>query len=531
MSTAQNYDYIIVGAGSAGCTVAGRLSEQGKQVLLLEAGTPDDSHNIHIPAAFPYLFKTSNDWAYPIEPQEHCNHRPDYMPRGKMFGGSSSLNGMIYMRGHPANYDAWSKLGNKGWSWDDLKPYFLKSEHNERGASEHHAVGGPINVADLRDPNPLAKAFVQACAEAELPLNNDFNGNSQEGFGMYQVTQKKGMRHSAAVAYLYPALQRENFTAIANALVLRLTFNGRRCTGVVYRQAGQDYTVEANCEVILCGGAINSPQLLMLSGIGDREKLEALSIDVVANLPGVGQNYQDHILVPIAVHCTQPITLGGAGSGQTYRQYVEERKGLLTSNQVEAGGLVKLNATSPAPELQYHFVPGWFVFHGLGNPPEPHGYSLLPGLVGTKSKGSLELRSADPTEPPKIDPNYLADEAEMDVLVAGVKLGRQILASPAFDAYRGEEFLPGKAVQTDEEIKEFIRNNVQTIYHPVGTCKMGNDAMAVVNDRLQVHGIQGLRVADASIMPTIINANTNIPCIMIGEKCADIILQAGSDAD
>lgn len=524
MSTEQNYDYIIVGAGSTGCAVAGRLSENGKfRVLLVEAGSPDDAQNIHIPAAFPYLFKTSNDWAYAIEPQEHCNYKPDYMSRGKTFGGSSSMNGMIYMRGNPADYNNWKKLGNEGWGWDDVKPYFLQSENNERGASEHHAVDGPVNVADLRDPNPLAKAFVQASAEAGLPLNDDFNGESQEGFGLYQVTQKNGMRHSVAVAYLYPALERENFTAITNALVLRLTFNGTRCTGVVYRKDGQEHTVSANCEVILSGGAINSPQLLMLSGIGDKEKLEALGINVVAHLPGVGQNYQDHVLVPIAVHCTQPITLGGAGSGQVYRQYVEERKGLLTSNQVEAGGLVKVNAASSAPELQYHFVPGWFVFHGLGNPPEPHGYSLLPGLVGTKSRGSLELRSADPTEPPKIDPNYLSDEAEMDVLVAGVKLGRQILASPAFDKYRGEEFLPGKAVQSDEEIKEFIRNNVQTIYHPVGTCKMGNDAMAVVNDRLQVHGVQGLRVADASIMPTIINANTNIPCIMIGEKCADMI--------
>ncbi len=522
----MSYDYIVVGAGSAGSAVAGRLSENSDlKVLLLEAGGPDENQNIHVPAAFPLLFNTPNDWAYQIEPQKNCNNKPDYMPRGKMLGGSSSMNAMVYMRGNPANYDGWEKLGNEGWGWEDVKPYFLKAENNERGESEHHGVGGPINVADLRDPNPITKAFVQACDETGLPLNTDFNGDEQEGFGMYQVTQKNGMRHSAAVGYLYPALKRENFTAITNALVQRLTFDGTRCTGVVYRKDGQEHTAEASREVILCGGAINSPQVLMLSGIGDKEKLEALGISVVTNLPGVGQNYQDHIMVPLAVHSTQPVTLGGAGSEEAGKQFVEERKGLLTSNIGEAGGLVKLKADSPAPELQYHFAPGWFVFHGAGNPKEPHGYTLLPGLVGTKSIGSLELRSADPTMPPKIDPNYLGDERDLEVLVAGVKQGREIMAAPAFDAYRGEEFLPGKDVQSDAEIIEFIRNNIQNIYHPVGTCKMGNDAMAVVNDRLQVHGIQGLRVADASIMPVIVNANTNNPCIMIGEKCADMILK------
>lgn len=520
----MSYDFIVIGAGSAGCAVANRLSESGKHtVLLLEAGGPDTEEFIHVPAAFPNLFKTPLDWAYETEPQVHCNDRVDFIPRGKVFGGTSSINAMIYQRGNPTNYNEWAELGNEGWGWDDVLPYFKKAQNQERGESEYHSVGGPVNVAELRDPSPLSVALVDAAVSNGFDRNEDFNGETQEGFGLYQVTQKEGMRFSTAVAYLHPALPRENLTAIPFAKVTRLTFKGNRCTGAVYIKDGEEQTASAKRDVIVCGGAINSPQLLMLSGIGPKEDLEALGIDVVKDLPGVGQNLQDHLMVPVAYHCTQPITLATATAEEEGIKFATERMGKLTSNIGESGGFVKLNPESPCPELQFHFGPTWFIQHGFGNP-EGHGFTLLPGLVRTQSIGHLALRSADPNDAPLIDPNYLAEEEDMDVLLEGVKLSRQFLNSAEFDEYRGEEHLPGEDVQTDEEIKEFIRNYVQNIYHPVGTCKMGVDPMAVVNEKLQVHGIHGLRVADASIMPFIVNANTNNPCIMIGEKCADLIL-------
>lgn len=516
------YDYVVIGAGSAGCAVAGRLSERDLDVAIVEAGPPDEQQEIHVPAAFPMLFKSPLDWDYETEPQKQLNARQDYWPRGRVFGGSSSINAQIYQRGAHADWDGWAAMGNTGWGWDDVLPIFKRAENQERGPDEWHGVGGPMNVADLRDPNPLTHAFVAACTEQSLPLNNDFNAATQEGFGIYQVTQKGGLRWSAARGYLHPALERPNCTAIANAHVLRLIFEDGSCTGAVYWQADEEHTIQARREVILCGGAINSPQLLLLSGIGPRQQLEALGIDVVRDLPGVGQNLQDHVMVPTTYESTQPITLADAGTEEQRALFAEKQIGLLSSNIAEAGGFITL-FHSPAPELQFHFVPGWSVYHGAGNPPG-HGISLVPTMVGTRSVGSMWLRSADPFDKPALDPNYLDDDGDMEILIQGTRLARQIMQSPAFDEFRGPEHLPGAPLQSDDDIREHVRNYATGIYHPVGTCKMGTDPMAVVGPDLRVHGIEGLRVADASIMPTIVNANTNNPCIIIGEKCSDLVM-------
>lgn len=521
----MRFDYVVVGAGSAGCAVAGRLSENGQySVLLLEAGGPDNNPDIHIPAHFSNLFHTDVDWDYETVPQIGLNNRKEYVPRGKMYGGTSSMNAMVYQRGHPSDYDRWAELGNESWNYADILPYFKKMQHQERGESEHHGINGPINVADPQDPNPLSQAFVKAAQQVGSKVNADFNNGQQEGFGLYQTTTKNGQRHSAAIGYLHPALKRDNFTVIPFAQVTKILFDGTRCSGVQYIHENETKIAKANHEVILCGGALNSPQLLMISGIGRAEHLAEFNVELVKDLPGVGQNLMDHMQVPVAYHCKQPISLVAKDNPDQIQLFKEKRMGLLTSNLGEAGGFIRLDPNSPAPELQYHFGPDWFIRHGFESP-KGHGFTVLAGLVGTKSVGALKLQSNDPFTSPLIDFACLTHDDDVQVLLEGIKIGRRIVASPAFDDYRGDEFLPGDNVQTDEDLIEYIRNFATTIYHPVGTCKMGNDLMAVVNDRLQVHGIQGLRVADASIMPFIVNANTNAPCIMIGEKVADMILE------
>jgi len=515
-------DYIIIGAGSAGCAVAARLSENpNNSVLLIEAGPVDDNQAIHVPAAFPTLFKTPLDWDYMTAPQDNLDGRSLYCPRGRMLGGSSSINAMVYQRGAPACYDRWNGGDVSGWGWADVLPYFIKAENNERGASEFHGVGGPLNVAELRDPNPLSKAFVAAAVEAGYKENSNFNDGDQEGFGLYQVTQSGGFRASSAASYLRPAMERDNLTVVTGAQVNRLIVDGGSVTGVEYEKDGETIVAEAGGEVIVSAGAIGSPQILMLSGIGAPDHLGAHGIAVRHDLPGVGQNLQDHFMVPVAHHCTQPISLAGAATPEQEAK-LAEGMGLLTSNVGEAGGFVTLDPASEAPELQYHFAPGFFIHDGAGNP-EGHGFSIVGGVVEVHSVGQLTLASADPKDKPVVDPAALSDERDMAVMVEGLKIGRRIAAASAFDDYRGEEYLPGPAVQDDDGLRAHVRAYTQTIYHPVGTCKMGSDDMAVVDGQLKVHGLANLRVADASIMPRLINANTNAPSMMIGERCADFV--------
>lgn len=527
----MNFDYIVVGAGSAGCVLANRLSASGKHsVLLLEAGGPDKAKEIHIPAAFAALFKTEHDWAYETEPQETMNNKKLFWPRGKMLGGSSSINAMIYQRGAPSDYDGWAEQGNEEWGWEDVLPYFKKAQNQERGASRMHGSGGPLNVADLRDSHPISHAFVDSAKQAGYSPNPDFNDGFQEGFGMYQVTQKRGARNSTAVAYLKPVLGRENLTAETHAQVTKLNIENKKCTGVSYTQNGQSKTANANIEVVLCGGSINSPQLLMLSGIGPAEHLKEMGIETEMDLPGVGENLQDHLATMVTYHSKDKNTLAGAESLGNLAKYILFKTGMLTSNVGESGGFVKLNPDSSAPELQFHFAPAFFLRHGFDNPEENgkplHGISIGPTLVRVKSRGHIKLKSSDPMAYPEIQPNYLSHDDDMHVLVEGVKIARKIAEQPALAQYVGPAYLPTADIQSDEQIKEHVRSNTQSLYHPTGTCKMGVDPMAVVSPELKVHGIEGLRVADASIMPEIVNANTNAPAIMIGEKCADLMLAA-----
>jgi choline dehydrogenase len=497
-------------------------------VLLLEAGGPDTHEAIHVPLVFSSLFRTEHDWAYESEPQPSAGGRRDFLPRGKVLGGTGSMNAMSYQRGHASIYDGWAAAGNPGWSYAELLPYFKKAQHQERGASEAHGTGGPLNIADPRYVNPLSRVFIEAAREVGLRVTDDFNAGQQEGFGLVQVTQKNGMRWSTAAGYLRPALARPNLTVATGAHVVRLLFEGTRCVGAVYDQGGEQHTARVRREVILSAGAYNSPHLLLLSGVGPGAALAAHGIAVVRDLPGVGQNLQDHMMVPVAYHSTQPITLAAAKTEDELRKFQTEQQGMLTSSVGEATGFFRVDPAAAAPDLQLFFVPTWFVFHGQGNP-EGHGFTALPGVVTPKSAGAVTLRSADPYAAPRIETNALSHADDVSVLVEGIKLARRLVAAHAFDPYRGDELLPGPAVQSDAELEATVRANAQTLYHPVGTCKMGRDELAVVDSELRVHGVTGLRVVDASIMPVIVNANTNAATITIAEKAADLIL-AGTAA-
>jgi choline dehydrogenase len=518
-----SYDYIIVGAGSAGCVLANRLSEDpAVQVLLLEAGTPDKKKEIHVPAAFAKLFQTSLDWAYETEAEPYLNNRKLYWPRGKMLGGSSSLNAMVYIRGNRFDYDHWRDLGNDGWSFDEVLPYFKKTENQERGASSYHGSGGSLNVADGRSINPLSHTFIEAGKHLGLPYNHDFNGETQEGVGLYQVTQKNGQRHSAAAAYLTPVLERPNLTVMTGAQVTKLLFERARAVGVSYLRAGKLEHVYATEEILLSGGAINSPQLLLLSGIGPARDLRALGIPILFDLPGVGKNLQDHLLAGCVYTCTKPVTLEAAETLPNLLKYVFFKRGPLTSNVAEAGGFVKTRADLPAPDVQLTFGPAYYMRHGFDNP-KGYGFSIMATVLRPQSRGEICLRSDNPFVAPRISANYLSEAYDLRTLVQGVHLTRALAQTQAFDAYRADEMWPGSDLKSNRAIEDHICQTAETLYHPVGTCKMGKDEFSVVDAALRVHGMRGLRVVDASVMPTITSGNTNAPTMMMAEKAAELI--------
>lgn len=521
----ETFDYVVVGAGSGGCVVAARLTEAGARVLLLEAGGPDEMREIHIPAAFPKLFRSPLDWNYETEPQEHLNGRRLYWPRGKMLGGSSSINAMIYIRGHRADYDGWAALGNRGWSYEDVLPYFRRAEDFEDGANEYHGAGGPLHVENRRYTHEICDAITRGFEALGYPRNDDFNGPEQEGVGRYHVTQKGGARHSTATAYLRPALARGgpgHLEARTGALVTRVQIDDGRATGVTYRDEAGEHEVRASRGVVLAAGAITSPHLLMLSGVGERAMLEAAGVEVVHELPGVGQNLQDHLFVPV-VYDTETASLKDALSEAQMSLYLTEGRGMLCSNVGETGGFTRTDPALEAPDLQFHNGAALFVDHGFLEL-DGHHYTLLPSLIAPRSRGQIRLASADPGDRPLIEPNYLSDPRDMDVLVAGVELARRVGDTPALAPYRLTEVMPGEAVTDRAGLEAYIREQAMTIYHPVGTCKMGHDELAVVDDELRVRGLEGLWVADASVMPVIPRGNTNAPTIMIGEKAADLIL-------
>lgn len=517
------YDYVIVGAGSAGCVLANRLSEDPSvRVLLIEAGSTDDKSEIHIPIAFAKLFQTPYDWAYMTEAQPHLKNRQIYWPRGKMLGGSSSMNIMVYIRGNELDYDQWRDEGNPGWGFADVLPYFKKAERQQRGASRYHGADGPMYVVDPRSPNILSRTFLQAGVQAGFSLNDDFNGATQEGVGLAQLTQKRGMRNSAADAYLRPALHRPNLVVMTDTPVQRILFEERRASGVLCIRDGEEEEIMARREVILCAGAINSPQLLLLSGVGPAEQLQAHGISVVAHLPGVGENLQDHLLVPVCYTCSRPVSLASAQSLVNLLKFILFKRGPLTSNIGEGVAFYKTQEGLAAPDLEMAFTPASYLDQ------QHHGFTLGPILLAPQSRGYLALNPSDPQQSPVLQPNYLEQPSDLQVLIDGVKLARRIASTQALAPYRGEEFSPGVQVQSDEEIAEFVREYATTVYHPVGTCKMGNDARAVVDSELRVRGVQNLRVVDASIMPTLVRGHTHAAAIMIAEKAADLMKDVDS---
>jgi choline dehydrogenase len=521
----DEFDVVVVGAGSAGCAVAGRLTEDPSlNVLLLEAGGSDDVLEVHVPAGCYKIWRTRRDWNYTTEPQPGLDGRKLFWPRGKLLGGSSSINAMIYMRGAKADYDEWAELtGDPSWSYDNVLPVFRRMEDNARGADEYHGVGGPLRVEDLRSPHPWTRAVVQSAVAAGYPRNDDFNGAGQEGVGQYQVTQKRGRRWSAADAYLHPAMQRPNLTVRTGALTTRVLIEGGRATGVEYRSGGRVHTARARREVVLSGGAINTPQLLLLSGIGPADHLREVGVDVVHDLPGVGGGLQDHPLVPVVSNVRSGTSLRLAESPVNLALWKAMGRGPLTSNLAESGLFTRSSPELSEPDLQFHFLPVKF-WKQAEIDPDAEAFSTLVVLVRVHSRGSVRLRSADPTWAPAIDAGYLTDSRDLDALVSGVEKAREIASHAPLASVLDSEWSPGAAVQGRDALRATVKDTLESLYHPVSSCRMGTDEQAVLDSQLRVRGIEGLRVADASAMPTLVRGNTNAPTILIGERAADLIL-------
>jgi choline dehydrogenase len=525
------YDYVIVGAGSAGCVLAARLTENpSTQVLLLEAGPPDDADEIHIPAALNLLFKSTYDWDYTTVPQQRAAGRSIYWPRGRTLGGSSSINAMIYIRGSRYDYDTWrDEYGCEGWGYTDLLPYFLRAESNSRGASAYHGADGPLSVQDPKYKSAMTAAFVDAARQWGMEANDDFNGPRQDGAGFYQVTQRNGRRWSAADAYLHPAAGRPNLTVQTDALVTGVAIEAGRAVGVRYLLRGVEETARAEAEVILAAGAIGSPQLLMLSGIGPADHLAEHGIGVVADSPGVGANLSDHPIVTAMWHTPKATGLWEKAGPKNLARWRMMHSGPLTTNVAEAGGFSRTDPSLPAPDLQWHALPTPYQNFGLTDP-SIRALSLLITLVAVGSRGRITLRSADPRHKPAIDPAYLSDSADIEPLVRGIRLARELAAAGPLAKICKGELAPGPDAVTDSELTEFVRRDITTIYHPVGTCAMGGDSRlaaskltSVVDTGLRVRGVDGLRVVDASVMPAVPRGNTNAPTIAIAERAADLI--------
>ncbi len=529
----SHFDYIIVGGGSAGSVLANRLSANGSQrVCLLEAGPSCKSLVVSIPGAFAYfMFSKKYNWMFDSEPKDDIRDgQPIFCPQGKGLGGGSAINAMIYIRGHHSDYDRWASLGNRGWGFDDLLPYFKKNECNERGGDDFHGDSGPLYVSNCRNYYRINEHFLKAAEEVGFPITDDFNGPQQEGVGFYQFTIKDGKRCSASHAYLYPVMDRKNLEVRCGAQATRILFDGKRANGIEYQVGGETQCIYANREVILSSGAYNSPKLLLLSGIGEKAHLDDVGIDVLHDLPGVGQNLQDHVDACVLQESrksdgftTSPIGLLKQ-SLEPFR-YLFGKKGKLESSISLAGAFLRTSEDLDEPDVQLHFIP--LLYDDSGRDLKlmaKNGYSCHVCILRPKSSGRMTLRSSDPDAPPSIDLNFLDHPDDRKTLVDGLRLVRKILAAPSFDGYRGAEINPGPDAQSDEEILAKAKAKLGLVYHPVGTCKMGSDEMAVVDDELRVHGLESLRVVDASIMPTLISGNTNAPTMVIAEKAADLIL-------